>query len=106
MGREAEALQLTETVVEARKRTLGKEHPDTLMSKDNLAILMKNSEHIKKPCQWHLGLKKNPRLHNYKRRKQNSTRALTMPVESFKTKSMQPRMLTLRTSLSVTLWGI
>ena len=32
----------------ARKRTLGKEHPDTLISKDNLAIMMSNSDHFQK----------------------------------------------------------
>jgi len=38
VGRRQEALQLTEQVVEARKRTLGEEHPDTLRSMHNLAI--------------------------------------------------------------------
>jgi len=38
VGRRQEALQLTERVVEARKRTLGEEHPDTLSSMHNLAI--------------------------------------------------------------------
>ncbi|KAK3170216.1 hypothetical protein OEA41_009602 [Lepraria neglecta] len=37
-GRRQEALQLTEQVVEANKRTLGEEHPDTLGSIHNLAI--------------------------------------------------------------------
>jgi Tetratricopeptide repeat len=37
-GRRQEVLQLTETAVAARKRTLGKEHPDILDSMDNLAI--------------------------------------------------------------------
>jgi tetratricopeptide (TPR) repeat protein len=38
-GRRQEALQLTETVVEARKRTLGEEHPDTLGSMHALALI-------------------------------------------------------------------
>ncbi len=38
VGRVQEALQLTERVVEVRKRTLGEEHPDTLGSIHNLAI--------------------------------------------------------------------
>jgi Tetratricopeptide repeat len=37
-GRRQEALQLTETVVSARKRTLGEEHPHTLGSMHALAI--------------------------------------------------------------------
>ena len=37
-GRVQEALQLTERVVEVRKRTLGEEHPDTLGSLHSLAI--------------------------------------------------------------------
>ena len=37
-GRFLEALQLTEQVVEVRKRTLGEEHPITLRSMHNLAI--------------------------------------------------------------------
>jgi tetratricopeptide (TPR) repeat protein len=37
VGRQQEALQLTETVVEARKRTLGEGHPGTLWSMHNLA---------------------------------------------------------------------
>jgi tetratricopeptide (TPR) repeat protein len=37
-GRLQKALQLTERVVEANKRTLGEEHPDTLGSMHNLAI--------------------------------------------------------------------
>ena len=36
-GRWQEALQLTETVMAACKRTLGEEHPDTLLSMHNLA---------------------------------------------------------------------
>jgi hypothetical protein len=36
-GRQREALQLRETVVAARKRTLGEEHPDTLSSMHTLA---------------------------------------------------------------------
>ncbi len=38
VGRRQEALQLMEQVVEANKRTLGEEHPDTLGSMHNLAI--------------------------------------------------------------------
>ncbi len=38
VGRRQEALQLTERVVEAYKKTLGEEHPDTLGSMQNLAI--------------------------------------------------------------------
>ena len=38
VGRRQEALQLTERVVEANKRTLGEEHPDTLRSMHALAI--------------------------------------------------------------------
>ena len=38
VGRRQEALQLTEQVVEARKRTLGEEHPDTLSSMHALAL--------------------------------------------------------------------
>jgi hypothetical protein len=38
-GRRHEALQLAETVVAAYKRTLGEEHPDTLDSMHNLALL-------------------------------------------------------------------
>ena len=37
-GRRQEALQLTERVVEAYKRTLGEEHPKTLRSMYNLAV--------------------------------------------------------------------
>src|SRR3954451_23438227 len=37
-GRRPEALRLTEQVVEARRRTLGEEHPDTLNSMHNLAV--------------------------------------------------------------------
>ena len=37
-GQWREALRLTEQVVEARRRTLGEEHPDTLGSMQNLAI--------------------------------------------------------------------
>jgi len=37
-GRRQEALQLTETVVAARKRTLGEERPDTLHSIHDLAV--------------------------------------------------------------------
>jgi Tetratricopeptide repeat len=43
VGRRQEALQLTETVVTANKRTQGEEHPDTLLSKDNLAILQRKA---------------------------------------------------------------
>jgi hypothetical protein len=38
VGRLEEALQLSEKVVAARKRTLGEEHPDTLTSMHSLAI--------------------------------------------------------------------
>ena len=38
VGRLEKALQLTERVVEARKRTVGDEHPDTLTSMANLAF--------------------------------------------------------------------
>ncbi|KAK3176124.1 hypothetical protein OEA41_007446 [Lepraria neglecta] len=38
VGRRQEALQLTERVVEVRKRTLGEDHSDTLGSMHNLAI--------------------------------------------------------------------
>ena len=38
VGRRQEALQLTEQVVEANKRTLGEEDPDTLRSTHALAI--------------------------------------------------------------------
>ena len=41
MGRRQEALQLTEQVVEANKRTLGEEHPDTLGSMHTLVTLSK-----------------------------------------------------------------
>jgi tetratricopeptide (TPR) repeat protein len=37
-GQWSEALRLTEQVVEARRRTLGEEHPETLRSMHNLAI--------------------------------------------------------------------
>ena len=37
-GRQRETLELTEKVVEARERMLGKEHPNTLRSMHNLAI--------------------------------------------------------------------
>ena len=37
-GRRAEALQLTEEVVERHKSKLGEDHPDTLRSMHNLAI--------------------------------------------------------------------
>ena len=37
-GRQRETLELTEKVVEARERTLGKEHPDTLASMHSLAV--------------------------------------------------------------------
>jgi alkylhydroperoxidase family enzyme len=37
-GRRVEALELTEKVVTARKRTLGEEHPETLRSMHKLAI--------------------------------------------------------------------
>lgn len=37
VGRQQETLQLTERVLEARKRTLGDEHPDTLRSMHALA---------------------------------------------------------------------
>jgi hypothetical protein len=43
-GRRQEALQLIETVVASHKRTLGKEHPDTLASMHNLAILNETRE--------------------------------------------------------------
>jgi hypothetical protein len=43
-GRQQKALQLTETVVTAGKRTLGEEHPDTLHSINNLAILNATEE--------------------------------------------------------------
>jgi hypothetical protein len=39
VGRAKEALQLTEEVLEVRKRTLGDEHPKTLRSTENLKIL-------------------------------------------------------------------
>ena len=42
-GRQQEALQLTEAVVEARKRTLGEEHPDTLRSMHGLAFSYGNA---------------------------------------------------------------
>jgi hypothetical protein len=43
-GRRQEALQLLERVVAAQKRTLGEEHPDTLYSINNLAILNATEE--------------------------------------------------------------
>ena len=42
VGRRQEALQLTERVVEARKRTLGEEHPDTVASAQALKNLNKS----------------------------------------------------------------
>lgn len=43
-GRRQQALQLIETVVASHKRTLGEEHPDTLASMHNLAILNETRE--------------------------------------------------------------
>jgi hypothetical protein len=43
-GRRQEALPLIETVVASHKRTLGEEHPDTLASMHNLAILNETRE--------------------------------------------------------------
>ena len=39
-GRQQEALELTEKVVEANKRTLGEEHPETILSRNALAELI------------------------------------------------------------------
>jgi hypothetical protein len=45
--RRQEALQLIETVVASHKMTLGEEHPDTLASMHNLAILNETRERIR-----------------------------------------------------------
>ncbi|KAL2052027.1 hypothetical protein ABVK25_007719 [Lepraria finkii] len=50
-GRVQEALQLTERVVEARKRTLGEEHPDTLGSMHSLAISYSEAGRVQEALQ-------------------------------------------------------
>jgi hypothetical protein len=46
-GRWREAEHLEVLVVEARKRTLGKKHPQTLMSMDNLASTYRSQGRLK-----------------------------------------------------------
>jgi len=43
VGRRQEAMELREKVLEARQRTLGNKHPNTLLAMNNVAIHPKNS---------------------------------------------------------------
>jgi hypothetical protein len=71
VGRREEALQLLEKVVAASKRTLGEEHPDTLLSQRNLTVLRQDPNTPAKAPWQHLDSKKRSSNHNPDKSKGN-----------------------------------
>ena len=52
MGRYAEARELDEDTLARRRRVLGEDHPDTLISANNLANDLATSVSIRRPASW------------------------------------------------------